>query len=165
MTKTLGLLILLGGPWGSDPAFYVIWSRFPPRTSVIGRQALRGRTYLPSFGRRLHWVPGHGPIHKLCYGDRFSWDSEQEGWIRAGLSPLRMVFGPVQHFHSTIFQAWQQKVATDLCNNFGVSIASIFTAHIKYFCLLILEKVTRLLRSSQSGVSKMGYQLQVLRCS
>ena len=28
MTNTLALLSLLDGPWGSDPAFFIIWNRF-----------------------------------------------------------------------------------------------------------------------------------------
>ena len=28
MTNTHALLSLLDGPWGSDPAFFIIWSRF-----------------------------------------------------------------------------------------------------------------------------------------
>ena len=32
----------------------------------------------------------------------FFWDSEQAGWIRPGLPPLRMMAGPIQHFRSAI---------------------------------------------------------------
>ena len=45
--------------------------------------------------------PGHGPIHLLIQSadeHGFFWDSEQAGWIRPGLPPLRMMTGPVQHF-------------------------------------------------------------------
>ena len=49
----------------------------------------------------------------------FFGDSEQAGWIRPGLPPLRMMTGPVQHFHSAIWQAWQSKVAADLCKRKG----------------------------------------------
>ena len=57
--------------------------------------------------------PGHGPIHLLLQSAEelvFFWDSEQAGWIRPGLPPLRMMTGPVQHFRSAIWQAWQNKV-------------------------------------------------------
>ena len=39
------------------------------------------------------------------------WDSEQVGWIRPGLPPLRMMTGPIQHLRSAICQAWQDEVA------------------------------------------------------
>ena len=66
--------------------------------------------------------PGHGAVHLLISSTLeifFAWDSEQEGWIRAGLPPLRMMAEPVQHFRSAIFSAWQDTVATDLCNRKG----------------------------------------------
>ena len=67
-------------------------------------------------------VPGHGPTHLLIQSADdldFFWDSEQAGWIRPGLPPLRMMTGPTQHFRSAIWQAWQSKVATDLCKRKG----------------------------------------------
>ena len=50
----------------------------------------------------------------------FFWDSEQAGWIRPGLPPLRMMTEPIQHFRSAIWQAWQGKVAADLSRRKGV---------------------------------------------
>ena len=70
----------------------------------------------------LYWVPGHGPIHLLIQSADelgFFWDSEQAGWIRPGLPPLRMLTGPFEHFRSAIWQAWQSKVATELCKRKG----------------------------------------------
>ena len=49
----------------------------------------------------------------------FFWDSEQAGWIRPGPPLLRMMTGPIQHFRSAIWQAWQHKVATDQCKRKG----------------------------------------------
>ena len=67
--------------------------------------------------------PGHGPIHLLLQSAEelgfFFLDSEQAGWIRPGLPPLRMMTGPIQHFRSAIWQAWQSKVAADLCKRKG----------------------------------------------
>ena len=122
MTNTPALLNLLDGPWGSDPAFFIIWNRF--------RQLRRYLAYRPDDQDRnfrlLDYAsagaPGHGPIHLLIQSADelgFFWDSEQAGWIRPGLPPLRMMIGPVQHFRSAVWQAWQHRVATDLCKRKG----------------------------------------------
>ena len=122
MTNTLALLSLLDGPWGSDPAFFIIWNRF--------RQLRRYLAYRPDDQDRIFRLldyasagsPGHGPIHLLIQSADelgFFWDSEQAGWIRPGLPPLRMMTGPIQHFRSAIWQAWQHRVATDLCKRKG----------------------------------------------
>ena len=122
MTNTPAFLSLLDGPWGSDPAFFIIWNRF--------RQLRRYLAYRPDDEARIFRLldyasagsPGHGPIHLLIQSADdlgFLWDSEQAGWIRPGLPPLRMMTGPIQHFRSAIWQAWQHKVATDLCKRKG----------------------------------------------
>ena len=41
--------------------------------------------------------PGHGLDHLLTSSAAeivFSWDPEEDGWIRVGMSPLRMTAGP-----------------------------------------------------------------------
>ena len=107
MTNTPALLSLLDGPWGADPAFFVIWSRF--------RQLRRYLSYRLDEEARIFRLldyastgsPGHGPIHLLLQSAKeigFFWDSEQAGWIRPGLPPLRMITGPIQHFRSAIWQ-------------------------------------------------------------
>ena len=116
------MLSLLDGPWGSDPAFFIIWSRF--------RQLRRYLSYRPDEENRIFRLldyastgsPGHGPIHLLIQSAEeigFFWDSEQAGWIRPGLPPLRMMTGTIQHFRSAIWQAWQSKVAADLSRRKG----------------------------------------------
>ena len=121
MTNTPGFLSLLDGPWGSDPAFFIIWS--------LCRQLRRYLSYRPDEEARIFRLldyastgsPGHGPIHLLLQSAEeigFFWDSEQAGWIRPGLPPLRKT-GPIQHFRSAIWQAWQNKVAVDLCKRKG----------------------------------------------
>ena len=65
MTNSPALLSLLDGPWGSDPAFFIIWNRF--------RQLRRYLAYRPDEEARIFrvldyastWSPGHGPIHLL----------------------------------------------------------------------------------------------------
>ena len=63
LTNTPALLSLLDGPWGSDPAFFIIWSRF--------RQLRRYLSCRPDEETRIYRLldyassgsPGHGPIH------------------------------------------------------------------------------------------------------
>ena len=122
MTNTTALLSMLNALWGSDPAFFVIWNRF--------RQLRRYLSYRLDDETRIFCLldyvsagsPGHGPIHLFIHSADelgFFWDSEQAGWIRSGLPPLRMMTGPIQHFRSAIWQVWQHKVATDLCKQKG----------------------------------------------
>ena len=119
MTNTPASLSLLDGPWGSDPAFFVIWSRF--------RELRRYLAYRPDevdrFYRLLDYAstgsPGHGPIHlhlDSALETRLSWDSSQAGWVRA---LLRMMTGSSQHFRNANWEAWQDKVAINLCKRKG----------------------------------------------
>ena len=50
MTNTPALLNLLDGPWGSDPAFFIIWNRF--------RQLRRYLAYRPVYQDRIfvYWI-------------------------------------------------------------------------------------------------------------
>ena len=109
--------------------------------------------------------PGHGPIHLLIQSADelgFFWDSDQAGWIRPGLPPLRMMAGPVQHFRSAIWQAWQHKVATDLCKRkgfrggFGVDIYGSHQLHVSSH---LRERDKMLLRAILSGGVWNGFLL------
>ena len=97
-------------------------------------------------------APGHGPIHLLVQSADelgFFWDSDQAGWIRPGLPPLRMLTGPIQHFRDAIWQAWQHKVATDLCKRKGFRggeegvLGLIFMVLTNYLSLPILGNETK----------------------
>ena len=65
MTNTPALLSLLDSPWGPDPAFFIIWSRF--------RQLRRYLSYRPDEENRIFRLldyastksPGHGPSISL----------------------------------------------------------------------------------------------------
>ena len=96
---------LLDAPWGSDPAFFIIWNRF--------RQLRRCLAHCPGDHDRIFRLldcasagaPGHGPVHLLVQSADelgFFSDSDQAGWIRPGLLPLRMMTGPMQHFRDAI---------------------------------------------------------------
>ena len=54
-------------------------------------------------------APGHGPVHLLLISAAeigFAWDSDEKGWIRVSLPPLRMMTGRIQHFRNAILDAW-----------------------------------------------------------
>ena len=66
--------------------------------------------------------PGHGPTHLLSASAAeigFRWDPLRMGWSRPGLPLLSNLAGRVQHFKSAILDAWQNKVAADLCSGEG----------------------------------------------
>ena len=44
---------------------------------------------------------GHGPAEM-----GFAWDGAERGWVRVSLPHLSMMTGPVQHFYSSILDAW-----------------------------------------------------------
>ena len=105
MTDTPTLLSLLLGPWGSDPPLSLSGVAFAECVGIWLTNQIAGS-------------PGHDPIHLLISPALeivSSWDSEQERWIRAGLPLLRTMAGPVQHFRNSVFRAWQDTVAADLC--------------------------------------------------
>ena len=105
---------LLDGPVGIDPAFHVVWTRF--------RMMRRYLAYCPDeeeprIFRMLDLISrvaqGHGPVHLLLISAAelgFAWDGEEKGGVRVSLPPLRMMSGPVQHFYSSILDAWRYGV-------------------------------------------------------
>ena len=169
MTNTLALLSLLDGPWGSDPALFIIWNCFRQlRRYLANRPDDEAR-----ISRLLDYAStgslGHGPIHLLLQSAEelvFFWDSEQAGWIRPGLPPLRMMTGPIQHFRSAIWQAWQHKVATDLCKRkgfrggFGVDI---YGSHQLLVSSHLRERDKMLLRAILSGGVWNGFLLSKVK--
>ena len=53
---------------------------------------------------------GHGPVRLLLTSAAevgFAWDGDERGWVRSFLPPLRMMTGPIQHFYSSILDAWR----------------------------------------------------------
>ena len=107
--------------------------------------------------------PGHGPIHLLTQSAEeigFFWDSEQAGWIRPGLPPLRMMTGPIQHFRSAIWQAWQGKVAADLSRRKGFRggfCVDIYGSHQLLVSSHLGERDKMLLRAILSGGFGMAF--------
>ena len=104
------ILNLLDGPVDVDPAFYVVWSRF--------RMMLWYVAYCPEKEPRIfrmldlisRGAQGHGPVHLLLISSAelgFAWDVDEGGWVRVSFPPLRMMTGPVQHFYSSVLDAWR----------------------------------------------------------
>ena len=114
MANPQAVLSLLDAPDCCDPELYVIWNRF--------RQMSRFLAYRPEEVPRVYRLldlaaagrPGHGPVHLPLHSAGqigFAWDSHEEGWLRPGLPPLRMLAGPYPHFKNAILSAWRGRVA------------------------------------------------------
>ena len=113
---------LLDGPVGLDPAFHIVWARF--------RMMRRCLAYCPEEESRIFRMldlislgaQGHGPVHLLLLSAAelgFAWDGAEKGWVRVSLPPLRMMTGPVQHFFSSILDAWRFSVFAKLSERKG----------------------------------------------
>ena len=116
------ILSLLDGPVDVDPAFYVVWARF--------RMMRRYLAYCPEEEPRIfrmldlisRGAQGHGPVHLLLISAAeigFAWNSGEKSWIRVSLPPLRMMTGPIQHFRSSILDAWHFHVFSMLSERKG----------------------------------------------
>ena len=96
----------------------------------------------------------------------FFWDSDRAGWIRPGLPPLRMMTGPIQHFRDAIWQAWQHKVATDLCKRKGFRGGfgfDIYGSHQLLVSSHLRERDKMLLRAILSGGVWNGFLLSKVK--
>ena len=104
------ILNLLDGPVGIDPAFQIVWARF----RMMRRYLSSCPDEEPRIFRMLDWISrgaqGHGPVHLLLVSAAelgFVWDGEEKGQVRVCLPPLRMMSCPVQHFYSSMLDAWR----------------------------------------------------------
>ena len=167
----LGVLILLSSSFGV--AFVSFGDAFSYRPQEEDR-IFRLLDYASSGS------PGHGPIHLLIKSAEeigLFGDSEQAGWIRPGLPPLRMMTGSIQHFRSAIWQAWQEKVAADLCKRKGFRereafVLILYGSHQLLVSSHLRERDKMLLRAILSGgvwngskAKKEDITCQVLQCT
>ena len=157
MANPHAVLSLLDAPDCCDPEMYVIWNRF--------RQLRRFLAYRPNEVQRVYRLldlvaagrPGHGPVHLLISSASqlgFAWDSNEEGWIRPGLPPLRMLSGPYQHFKSAIFSSWRGRAADILTSRKGFRGGPFLDfdgTRQLLFCSHLRERDKMLLRSILSG--------------
>ena len=165
MANPQAVLSLLDAPDCCDPELYVIWNRL--------RQMRRFLAYRPDEvprGKRLLDLaaagrPGHGPVHLLLHSAGqlgYAWDSQEEGWLRPGLPPLRMLSGPYQHFKNAIFSSWRGRVAGILTPRRGFrggplldyqgTMQLLFSSHLR-------ERYKMLLRSILCGGEWNGFLL------
>ena len=116
------ILNLLDGPVGIDPAFHIVWARF--------RMMRRVLAYCPEEEPRIFRMldlvsrgsQGHGLVHLLLLSAAelgFAWDGAEQGWARVSLPPLRMITGPIQHFYSSLLDAWRFSVFAKLSERKG----------------------------------------------
>ena len=109
--------------------------------------------------------PGHGPVHLLIQSAGilgFAWDSGEEGWLRPGLPPLRMLSGPYQHFKSAIFSAWRGRAAAILTSRKGFRGGPMLDwegTRQLLFSSQLRERDKMLLRSILSGGTWNGFLL------
>ena len=116
------VLSLLDGPSGSDPLFCVVWFRFRLFRRFLALWPSKVDRAYRLLGLVSEGCCGHGPVHLLVSSAAevgFRWDPHSLAWHRPGLPLLSNLAGPVQHFRAAIFDAWQNKVATDLCGRRG----------------------------------------------
>ena len=117
LASTPAFLSLLDGPEGVDPAFHIILARF--------RMMRRYLAYCPEEEPRIfrmldlisRCAQGHGPVHLLLTSAAevgFALDGDERGWVRSSLPPLWMMSGTIQHFYSSILEAWRYRVSAKL---------------------------------------------------
>ena len=109
-------------PVGIDPAFHIIWARFRMMRGYLAYCPIDE----PRIFRMLDLISrgsqGHGPVHLLLISAvelGFAWDGAEQGWVRVSLPPLRMVTGLIQHFYSSILDAWRFNVFAKLSERKG----------------------------------------------
>ena len=122
LASTLAILYFLDGPVGIDPAFHVIWARF----RMMRRYLAYCLEEEPRIFRMLDLISwgaqGHGPVHLLLTSAAevgFAWDGGERGSVRPSLPALRMMTGPIQHFYSSILDAWRHRVSAKLVGGKG----------------------------------------------
>ena len=120
--STPAILNLLDGLVGVDPAFHIVWSRF----RMMRRYLAHCPEEEPRIFRMLDLVSRDSQFHSLVHlllisaaELGFVWDGAEQGWVRVSLSPLGMMTGPVQHFYSSILDAWRFGVFAKLSERKG----------------------------------------------
>ena len=63
----------------------------------------------------------------------FAWVGIEKGWVRIPLPPLRMMSGPIQHFHVSILDAWRYRVFSKL---------KLLTSHLRERGNMLLRAIT-----------------------
>ena len=122
LANALAILNLLDGHVGIDLAFQIVWAGY----RMMRRYLAHCPEEEPRIFRMLDLISrgaqGHGPVHLLLISAAdlgFAWDGEEKGWVRVSLPHLRMMTGSVQHFYSSILDAWRFTVFAMLSERKG----------------------------------------------
>ena len=157
----LGVLILLSLLFGIGFVSFVVILRTVLMISI-------------AFFRLLDYAsagaPGHGPIHLLVQAADdlgFFWDSDQAGWIRPGLPPLRYAVWAHSAF-SGCYLAGLANIRLLLIfasvKGFGVVLGLIFMDLTNYLSLPILGNETKCcFEPSSSGGVWNGFLLSKVK--
>ena len=110
LANTPTVLNLLGGPVGVDPALHFVWVSFRMMRRYLACCPEKEPRIFRMFDLIAGGAQGHGPVHLLLTSAAelgFAWDVDEKGWVRPSLPHLRMIAGPIQHFFSSILDAWR----------------------------------------------------------
>ena len=122
LANTGGVLSLLDGPSGCDPAFCDVWFRFRVLRRYLAYRPGEVFSICRLLERAADGCPGHGPAHLLVESAAeigFVWSPDVFGWEREGLPVLSNLAGPIQHFGAAVLEGWSGKVSADLCAKMG----------------------------------------------
>ena len=93
------VLKLLDGPVGVEPAYHIVWARFRKMRRYLACRLDEVPCIFRVLDLLAHGAERHGPVHMLLASEiGFAWDGGEQGWVRAALFPLRVLFGPVLSF-------------------------------------------------------------------
>ena len=105
LANTPAILSLLDGP-----DFHILWASF----RMMRRYLVCCPEEEPRIFRMLDLISqgahGHGPVHLLLTSAAevgFAWEGDERCWVRPSLPHLGMMAGLVQHFYSSILEAWR----------------------------------------------------------
>ena len=118
LAHTPAALNLLDGPVGVDPALHIVWVRF----RIVRRYLAYCLDEVPGIFKMLDVISGRVLVMVLLISAAelgFAGDGDERGWVRPSLPPLWMLTGPIQHFFSSILDAWRCRVFAKLAEREG----------------------------------------------
>ena len=95
---------------------------------VFGLLPRGGASDFQDAGLISRGAQGHGPVHLLLTSadeEGFAWDAGERGWVRPPLPPRRMMTGPIQHFCSSLLDAWERRISAQLAEKGGLSVSRV----------------------------------------
>ena len=89
-TSTPVIRSLLDSSVAVDPAFHIIWARFPMMRWYLSYCPEEEPCIFRMLDLLSRGPQGHGPVHLLLTSVAeigFAWDGNEKGWVRASLPP------------------------------------------------------------------------------